>query len=98
MLHCNFRSLPRDALRSFGSNFTRFYLSAPQGHRDPKVRRSVSVGLAVTAAAVPEETVPTVTVGVVPRVPEGQSSPEARFRLCSPRGPSGPWDLSGRIP
>ena len=29
----------------------------------------VSVGLAVTAAAVPEETVPTVTVGVVPAGP-----------------------------
>ena len=45
MLHCNFRSLPRDALRSFGSNFTRFThrpLGADGNHEvqgDPGVRR-----------------------------------------------------------
>ena len=45
MLHCNFRSLPRDALRSFGSNFTRFTfrpLGANGNHKvqgDPGVRR-----------------------------------------------------------
>ena len=45
MLHCNFRSLPRDALRSFGSNFTRFTfrpLGANGNHKvqgDPGVCR-----------------------------------------------------------
>ena len=45
MLHCNFRSLPRDALRSFGSNFTRFTfrpLGANGNHKvqgDPGVWR-----------------------------------------------------------
>ena len=49
----------------------------------------MSVGLAVTAAVVPEETVPTVTVGVVPA-----GSLRAKF---TPEALPGPEDLSGRI-